>query len=498
MRRNAAVLLERDDYLRQLYAANVDLRRRVRRARNDEELDLEAPLTRAVQALRELIHDDGELANEEEARADIEMVVRLLGSDQLFNPDVLKSATGDAGDGAAASGSTPAGDNEVRGWLTDMLTPSAATAMTPGRVSGPAKSDASNANAQTSATSGVSKNDGGRPEDDERPIGLPATKTAEEALKWATAAVVAGPGSVEARALAIAAAGLDDPNFDVLELQRISGGHALFCVAYVAMQRHGMLETGNGSANGGGAALEAAGLRVPEATFLRWLVRVEDAYLASNPYHNAGHAADVTHALQFFATRGRLWGALGPEERLAAVMAPAIHDVGHPGVNNGFAVATQHPLAVRYNDTAVLENFHAASVFEAMAVDPGLDVLALAPAESRRAVRELVVSMVLATDMAAHFDWIGKFKTKVNGAGLNLSLRADRKVVLNMAIKCADVNNPTKPPDLSKVWTDLIMEEFFRQGDEEKRLGIPISTMNDRETTDIPKCQIVRSSCRPR
>ena len=60
----------------------------------------------------------------------------------------------------------------------------------------------------------------------------------------------------------------------------------------------------------------------------------------------------------------------------------------------------------------------------------------------------------MATDMVAHFDLVGKFKTKLygNGNGLNLENRIDKKLTLNMAIKCADVNNPTKPLSFNKFY----------------------------------------------
>lgn len=106
--------------------------------------------------------------------------------------------------------------------------------------------------------------------------------------------------------------------------------------------------------------------------------------------------------------------------------------------------------------------------------------------------------MVLATDMSQHFDWIGKFKTKMNGNGMQLDVKADRKLLLNMAIKCADVNNPSKPLDQCIVWTDLIMEEFFRQGDKEKSKGVSVSMFMARGQTDIPKCQLVKNIVHPK
>ena len=71
-------------------------------------------------------------------------------------------------------------------------------------------------------------------------------------------------------------------------------------------------------------------------------------------------------------------------------------------------------------------------------------------------------------------------------------MKADRKLLLNMAMKCADINNPTKKLEYCRKWTDMIMREFFAQGREEKRRGLKASMFMDADTTDIPKCQIVR------
>jgi hypothetical protein len=104
IRRNAIALIERENYMRQLYFANLDLRKQLRVEANRKELDLEAPLSRATQVLK-LVRDT---ANFDAAtQKEIANIMALLGSDQLYRPDIYQK---------------PA-DSDVHGWLNDMLTP---------------------------------------------------------------------------------------------------------------------------------------------------------------------------------------------------------------------------------------------------------------------------------------------------------------------------------------------------------------------------------------
>ena len=112
---------------------------------------------------------------------------------------------------------------------------------------------------------------------------------------------------------------------------------------------------------------------------LNWCQAVEASYPSTNQYHTSLHAADVTASLCFFLCQSRLERQLGPLDWLAALLAAFVHDVGHPGVNNGFLEATHADLAITYNDQSVLENHHAALAFwlarnEACDWTSGLDV----------------------------------------------------------------------------------------------------------------------------
>jgi hypothetical protein len=64
-----------------------------------------------------------------------------------------------------------------------------------------------------------------------------------------------------------------------------------------------------------------------------------------------------------------------------------------------------------------------------------------------------------------------------------------RHFILQIALKCADISNPCRPWDISRKWSYKVCEEFFRQGDYERQLNLPVTALCDRHTTSIPKIQ---------
>jgi hypothetical protein len=53
----------------------------------------------------------------------------------------------------------------------------------------------------------------------------------------------------------------------------------------------------------------------------------------------------------------------------------------------------------------------------------------------------------------------------------------------------ADISHPGKPWDHHTEWTDRLCEEFFLQGDEERKLGRKVSPLCDRYEANIPDSQ---------
>ncbi|KAA0186855.1 Phosphodiesterase [Fasciolopsis buskii] len=278
-------------------------------------------------------------------------------------------------------------------------------------------------------------------------------------------------------------------------------------------------------------------LRISEAMMMTWLMVIEENYHMDNPYHNATHAADVMQSTAYLMRRELLTLVLDSMDEVAMLLAAVVHDLNHPGRTNPFLVNSNNPLAILYNDTAVLESHHVALTFELTRKDPNINIFKNLSREEYRTIRGYMIDLVLATEMARHFEHVSKFINNVSkpllqksrshdqssvgsmssvesgSVGTNnessnsqivtsntdevlspidhLSDTENRTIVKRMIIKCSDVNNPTRPLALCKEWADRIAEEYFSQTEEEKRLGLPIVMPNfDRQTCNIPKSQI--------
>merc|ERR1719378_1613838 len=98
------------------------------------------------------------------------------------------------------------------------------------------------------------------------------------------------------------------------------------------------------------------------ATLTRFVNTVEKEYLP-NPFHNFSHACDVLHTVCRLMRLINSEGFLVELEQFALLIAAISHDLGHPGVNNGFLSEVGHELALQYNDRAPLENMHCAKLY---------------------------------------------------------------------------------------------------------------------------------------
>lgn len=265
---------------------------------------------------------------------------------------------------------------------------------------------------------------------------------------------------------------LDLNDFDVFELKRITNGKELFTLMDILFKRSNLFSL----------------LNVNEKRFTDFVSRIETGYNPV-PYHTATHAADVVQTLHYFLTSCSAGDLLQitPVETAACYLAACVHDFEHPGVNNTYLVNTQSELALRYNDKSVLENHHVSSSF-CVSLNEDFDFYSdLSPADFAR-LRTIMIEMVLSTDIVQHFSLMSMFKSKFPSPKEICS--EDKTLCFQVLIHAADISNPSKSWDLCLHWTELVMQEFWVQGDRERAQGLPLGFLMDRFTVNVAKSQV--------
>lgn len=146
------------------------------------------------------------------------------------------------------------------------------------------------------------------------------------------------------------------------------------------------------------------------------------------------------------------------------------HDVGHPGVTNAFLIQNYSPISLTYNERSVLELFHA-SVFISKILNinwPRLLEVTIDD-DGTQNVRELIISCILATDMAVHFEYVQRIKDfNIEDSSFDVS---KLKLISSLLIKCADISNVTRPLRISSQWAMALSMEFQEISKLEKKLN---------------------------
>ncbi|KAK5939929.1 3',5'-cyclic-nucleotide phosphodiesterase [Knufia obscura] len=233
--------------------------------------------------------------------------------------------------------------------------------------------------------------------------------------------------------------------------------------------------------------------RLSEGELLRFMQGCRIAYNSFVLYHNFKHAVDVLQSTFYFLTqigllppypegskpakyandKSSIAKLLGPFEALTLLISAIGHDVGHPGVNNMFLVKLNAPLAQLYNDTSVLEAFHCAAYSQILRRH-------WPTVFHDKAIRKLMISSILATDMGCHSDYmqqLGNLQEKIHESKTTdgwapKDVEAFRVLTCGLLIKCADISNVARPWAVAEKWTYKLQEEFAHQGEMERGIGM--------------------------
>uniref|UniRef100_A0A8C2TDM1 Phosphodiesterase n=4 Tax=Phasianidae TaxID=9005 RepID=A0A8C2TDM1_COTJA len=221
-------------------------------------------------------------------------------------------------------------------------------------------------------------------------------------------------------------------------------------------------------------------------TLKRWLLCIHDNY-RNNPFHNFRHCFCVTQMMYSMISLCSLQEKFSQIDILILMTAAVCHDLDHPGYNNTYQINARTELAVRYNDISPLENHHCAVAFQIIS-QPEYNIFSNVDQDQFKQIRQGIITLILATDMARHAEILDSFKEKMEN--FDYSNEEHMTCLKMILIKCCDISNEVRPMEVAEPWVDCLLEEYFMQSDREKSEGLPVAPFMDRDKVTKPTAQI--------
>ena len=194
-----------------------------------------------------------------------------------------------------------------------------------------------------------------------------------------------------------------------------------------------------------------------------------------HPYHNFSHATDVAQSFYSILIATRLVRSLDPVTVAASILAALCHDLDHPGYTNQYQENERTEFWLRHKEST-LENHHYER-FERL-----LQIHNITTSLDR--VKFLGRRMILATDMKQHDRIMSEIREKIGNGDDLLEDDASVALLLGLILKCADISNQARPRHIAAKWNDRVYQEFYREGDQDRKRGRQVLNLHDREKND--------------
>ncbi|PFH38524.1 3'5'-cyclic nucleotide phosphodiesterase domain-containing protein [Besnoitia besnoiti] len=242
----------------------------------------------------------------------------------------------------------------------------------------------------------------------------------------------------------------------------------------------------------------SAQLEVPGEILMGFAVALYKNY-EPNPYHNFFHALNVAQILCLLMSLPDVAAQFQPIDFFVLSVAALGHDLGHPGVNNVFINRNNCLPARLYQNLSVLENYHAALLFQVLR-HPRFNVFCSIPPQTFSTYRKRIISAILWTDMAKHFGMVAKLQEKIAGEmvqaeGIIVTLQ--KPYLEGLLLHASDISNPMLAFEFSYAWALRACDEFIQQNKLEQQLGQPphMPTFADFNLYNVAKCQVNFIDC---
>ena len=176
--------------------------------------------------------------------------------------------------------------------------------------------------------------------------------------------------------------------------------------------------------------------KINNAKFIRFLLAVHDLY-QKQTIHGWRQAIESTQFVYYLLSSTELIDALSKLEMLALLISALCHDIDHYDIED--KGRSEIALAVLYRNRPILEMHHCEVTISVISKE---EQNIFENIENDQSVQlwQMIISLILATDMAQHFEILNKFKALVYPQNmLNLANSQHKLLLMQIILKCSDV-----------------------------------------------------------
>ncbi|XP_041360906.1 cAMP and cAMP-inhibited cGMP 3',5'-cyclic phosphodiesterase 10A-like [Gigantopelta aegis] len=226
-------------------------------------------------------------------------------------------------------------------------------------------------------------------------------------------------------------------------------------------------------------------------TLCRFVLTVKKNY-RSVPFHNWLHAIHTVHTLYCILKGNKK--TFNTVEMMALVIAGLCHDIQHEGFNNEYYEEFHHPLAKLYS-SSIIQNSHYKHTVTILEMDDH-DICSFLSKNDYKLLLKEICQNTIATDVSNFYANHRVMSKMLKSKSFDIRKDDCRKCFKGLVMLGADLSSVTKDWDVHYATVDNIYEEFYKQGDEERRHGLQVTAMMDRHFRhEMPKQQVHFLKC---
>ncbi|KAL7630071.1 UNVERIFIED_CONTAM: hypothetical protein RMT77_019799 [Armadillidium vulgare] len=203
------------------------------------------------------------------------------------------------------------------------------------------------------------------------------------------------------------------------------------------------------------------------------------------PYHNWKHGFCVANSM-YVIIKGSPC-VFYNLEKLALFIGALCHDLDHRGTTNQFLLESDSPLAALYSTDSPLEHHHFNMTVHLLQ-EEGHNIFGKLKPSDYKKVLDNMKHCILATDLKNFFKNKGIIKELIDEKSFDSGNLEHRLLLQALTMTACDISASAKPWEIHVGFAKEIIEEFYTQGDKEKRAGkTPIAMMDrDKPEEQVP------------